>query len=57
MTRGNDFSSDCRFNDAFYVCDVRHHEAALRRSKSISELLGRQSGLVATNQVPERHVT
>ena len=56
MTRRDDFSRDGRLNDALDVGDVGHHEAALRRTKPISELLYGKAGLVAADQVPERHM-
>ena len=57
MTRRDDFSRDGRLNDALDVGDVGHHEAALSRAKTIPQLLDWKSGLIPTNQAPERHVT
>ena len=57
MARRNNFSSDGRLDDALDVRDVGHHEAAFRRTKSVAELFSWKSGLIATDQVPEGHVT
>lgn len=57
MTRRNDFSGDGRFDDTLDVGDVGHHEAAFSGTKSIAELFNWKSGLIATDQVPECHVT